>query len=71
MLSLFNFFWSVGKHDANCKRWYDWIGEISGISVNLWLKVVFILTFGELKWPVLLSSHNTCRIATDNNAIEE
>jgi len=29
------------------------------------------LTFGELKWPVLLSSHNTCRIANDNNAIEE
>ena len=33
----FQFFWSVGKHDANPKHECDQIGGISVIYVNLWL----------------------------------
>ena len=30
----------------------------------------YLLTFGELKWTVLLSSQKTYRLTNDNNAIE-
>nr|QNO49164.1 hypothetical protein CDCKMDEO_00009 [Methanosarcinales archaeon ANME-2c ERB4] len=41
------------------------------VTQRLCLRHICNLTFGELKLPVLLSSQNTCRIANDNNAIEE